>query len=127
MNLRSIYKHLAWLLAILLIIAPISAAFGGNSMSHSSMGTELDSLKTMNMSHQVMTDTNTQNHAHDNSNKMDNQSCQVECAHCVFCSATSVTTSLYTFIFNNTILHEILITRLQSIDVFVDIRPPIIV
>ena len=122
MKSRSIHKHLAWLLSLLIILGPISTAFAGSSMNHSNMSA--DSHESMNLSHEMMV--NFDSHHQDNtSNMMDENSCKAECANCVFCSATGVTASYFSTTFDNNTHPTILNSHLQSIDIFVDIRPPI--
>jgi len=92
-------------------------------MNHSTMSVNSHSIESMSLSHEMMV--NLESHHQDNISNMDENSCKVECANCVFCSATGVTASYFSSTFDNNTHPIILNFHLQSIDIFVDIRPPI--
>jgi len=123
MKSLSLFKNLTWFLSVLLILAPINAAFASTMMSHSDMDKVSFSTIDLNTTHDMMAETET--HHHTQSNNMDDNSCKAECANCVFCSATSVISNYITLKFDNTPRYENFKPQLTSIDINVDIRPPI--
>jgi len=124
MKNRSFHKHFALLLSLLIILGPISTSFAGGSMDHANMKSHSQSVENVNLSHE-MTVNLIASHHQDNTSNMDENSCKAECANCVFCSATGVTGSYFLSTFDNNTHHIIFKSHLQSIDILVDIRPPI--
>lgn len=121
-----INKIIVLFLSILMSMVPIEVVLAGNYSSNLdaslvTMTIELDE-STIQVEKMHSGGTLTQ---HNHSATNDNQSCDKQCANCVYCSAAAVTT-LYTSITPyKSLFFAPLSDSLTGIDISVDIRPPI--
>ena len=133
MKSRHSIKHLAVFLCILMIFSPISFAMSSVSLSHSEiknsseMATQITARITSEMHHESHSLSSINEHFHDKTNsQIDNtDDCKSECANCVYCNASSITSSDSSLMLYTVTHFEITKYFLKSINHSVDIRPPI--
>ena len=123
MKSRLTYKNLAWLLAVILFTSPVNFAMAGDFMSHAEMTHENSSMNVSHTNHEISDGSDHQSHKQNN--KTDENNCQVECANCVYCSASNISSSDNSLLFYRSSTPEAIQYFAQSIDINVDIRPPI--
>jgi len=117
------FRNLAWLLAVILFTSPVNFVMAGDFMSHAEMTHETSSMDVSHSNHEMSDSSDHQTHKQ--SHKTDQNNCQVECANCVYCSASNVSSFGNSLLFYSSSTPEAIKYFSQSIDINVDIRPPI--
>lgn len=126
MKLSITNKILSVLLTVLLLLAPVEAALSGDFYSHlgtaDSSSEQVISASTHHMD--VSKKLSSSDHHHGD-HEVDENSCPSQCANCVYCSAANVMSNSISLSVYESVAPEVNINDLKSIDISVDIRPPI--
>lgn len=126
MKLSITHKILSILLTVLLFLAPVEAALSGDFYSH--LGTTESSanqLISTSIHHMDASKNLASSDHHHGDHEVDENSCQSQCANCVYCSAANVMSNSISLSVYESVAPEVNINDLKSIDISVDIRPPI--
>ena len=126
MKLSITHKTLSILLTVLLLLAPVEAALSGDFYSHLGTTDSSTSQLISTSIHHVEASKNLSSLGHQHGDhEVDENSCQSQCANCVYCSAANVMSSSISLSVYESVAPEVNINDLKSIDISVDIRPPI--
>ena len=130
MKSRQLYKSFAFFLSLILVISPINFAVSGDFISHADMQHEsVSDVNTINSDHHMhemsASHIDEEQHSSNISSNTSEEDCQSECANCVYCSASNVTSNDSTLMFYTSANPQISKYFSKSIDHSVDIRPPI--
>ena len=146
--MNSARKIVSLLLALLMVLAPVSAVLASSNMSHGNSkvthaseiqhemqivamhhhdpktSLHASSHHTFNDNLDSVVSISLDNTSKDNNHDTNESHCQDECANCVFCSTSTVTNNYLNITVQNTSILENLKSFLTSIDINVDLRPP---
>ena len=122
METRQLFKNFVWFLTFILVFSPISFAVSANFISHADMQHKTTSFTSSIDSNHHMPSSDHKTNLQINDS---DETCQTECANCVYCSASNFTSDVTLLVFYSTANPEIIKYFSKSINPSVDIRPPI--